>query len=680
MIKYRFAGITAALLAAMQMWAAPLTPQQSLDLALAAAPMKLKGHSAQYRLAMTRAAENGGAGVYLFTRGETGGFILTAADDKAPAFLGYGDRAFDADGQAAPAFLYWIDQIAREVGFAAGNAAYAPVRAAMEREPIAPMCTTKWNQDSPYNDMCPVVNGGISVTGCSATAAAQVLKYHNWPLVGNGEVSYTLEATGETLSIDLGSTSFNWDAMLDSYMDGAGTPEQREAVALLMKALGYGMSMMYSPTGSGAYSFNTARLLAENFRYDKGIRFLYRDWYTLADWNDIVYKSLSEYGPVIYNGQSNAGGHSFVCDGYDKDDLFHINWGWGGVSDGYFLLNALDPSNQGIGGSTSGAGFNYMQDIICDIRPDKHGDSKFAPLLAVNGNLEMKIEGDKLVIPSMVYNSGPGDVETGLFAVVFSPITLFGFPAGESMYSAMEIDGLEQQYGFRGIELGLEDIEKGRYKVGLAYSYSDDSWMPVMLDRMDGGTFGLTVAEDATSVASMKVFSPDIEDVVLPTSYVSGSDLDISATLINNSGRPVNGYAQAILIPAVGELKDIDKKLGHSLRVKISIADGKKRSLVIKSPITESEELADGDYRILIVMQDAAGGYIPLSEAQTVRYTAALSGVSVAEADDASGASVYYTLEGIRVAEVQPGSVVPTLPAGVYLVRTGNKTVKTVVR
>lgn len=667
MNKHKLIGVAAVVCCAMQMWGAPLTPQQSLDLALAGAPMKVRGASAEYRLSMARSSADGKAGVYVFTRGESGGFILASADDNVPVLLGYGDRAFGTDGLAAPSFLYWIDEAAREVAYAGGHAVKSPVREGVQREPIPPMCTTIWNQDSPYNDMCPVVNGRVSVTGCAATSAAQVLKYHNWPPAGKGTVSYYLRTTGETLSIDLENTTFDWDSMLDTYEYGAGTPEQRAAVALLMKAVGYGLNMNYSPEASGAYSSDTGRLLGENFSYDKSLRFLNRDWYAFDEWNDIVYKSLSEYGPVIYNGQSNAGGHSFVCDGYDKDDYFHINWGWGGVSDGYFLLNALDPFNQGIGGSTSGDGFNFMQDIICDIRPDKTGESVFAPCLAVGGELIMKVKDGKLVIESMVYNNGPGKVDSGWFSILFTPVTMFGFDAAETIYSSMEMGGLDQMYGYSGIELPLDEFEQGRYRVQLAYSYDGETWLPVMTYSGTPDKFGLSVAEKSF-VAAINEDVPDVADVALPAVIKADEPLDIKMTVVNNTGVHINTYLRAFLIPATGNLEDVRETLGAANRVRLSVPDGREAEVSITSVMTMQGGLPSGDYRLVIAAEDGARGYLPVMEPQPVH---CIVSSDVCDIEDSAETQTcgYYTLDGIKAAEAVAGECVPALPRGVYILR-----------
>ena len=224
---------------------------------------------------------------------------------------------------------------------------------------------------------------------------------------------------------------FRWDLMLNDYLpvfDGHAlridaTEQQQEAVARLMVAAGHSVEMGYSPEASGATSIRIGRALGLYFRYDKSLRYLQRDYYPLDEWEEIIYTSLLNDGPVIYDGQANIGGHSFVCDGYSADGYFHFNWGWGGMSDGYFLLDALDPINQGIGGADSG--FNYMQDIIVGIRPDRSGDSEWGATVVSDSRLDMTYtrKTNILTVTNMIYNAGPGDIESGMIGLRISDRT-----------------------------------------------------------------------------------------------------------------------------------------------------------------------------------------------------------------------------------------------------------------
>ena len=466
--------LAAAIATGADTMAAPVSPEEALSRAVTTSAARLGAKAGGYTLRHTCKTDGRNA-VYLFESPAADGFIMAPADDALPAVLGYGKAEIcDETGNFAPGFEYWLGYMTRQVAYAAEHPDNVrPRREQAEREPIEPLCDTRWNQSYPYNKFCPTVDERRSVTGCVATAMAQVMKYHNWPETGNGYNEYSWQ--GQTLSMDFFSQEFNWDQMLNEYLnvfDGTAmridaTEEQQDAVALLMQAAGYSVNMGYSPEASGAVSMRIAQSLGEYFRYDRSLRYLQRDFYTLEDWEEIIYNSLKEDGPVIYDGQANIGGHSFVCDGYEREGYFHFNWGWGGMSDGYFLLDALDPINQGIGGADSG--FNYMQDIIVNIRPDRTGDSVWSPIMVCSGGLTAQYTRKTGIvkITSMLYNAGPGEIETGYIGVRFTDRINENT---EPEYVIFQFEELPVMYGFNSLEFELPQLQPGQYDMTPVYT------------------------------------------------------------------------------------------------------------------------------------------------------------------------------------------------------------------
>lgn len=316
---------------------------------------------------------------YIFNRGNNGGFVVVAADDAVTPLLGYSDSgSFDPANIPANMKAY-LEGLTAEIRFASENPeAVRKTNAVNERAAIAPICTTKWSQDDPYNLACPVMNGSRAVTGCVATAMAQIMKAHNWPVKGVGTKEYSWKYNNSTYSTTckFSEHTYDWDNMLDTYTSSQpGTDAERKAVAQLMYDCGAGVEMNYSPIASGATSLNAAIAFVTYFDYDKDLRHVYRSSYYRNEWNDLAYAELAAGRPTLICGANTEGGHAFVCDGYSENDFFHINWGWSGMSDGYFLLTALDPTSQGIGGSNDG--YNTSQTMIVGIqRPT--GDKEFA--------------------------------------------------------------------------------------------------------------------------------------------------------------------------------------------------------------------------------------------------------------------------------------------------------------
>lgn len=312
--------------------------------------------------------------LYIF--GEETGFLVAAASDAVPALLGYGDIGITNENQINPELKWWLEEYSRQIEYAetaglCSNPDDNGKRFASDFSSISPLVKTTWNQDAPYNNLCPILGGRRCVTGCAATALAQVMKYYEWPTKGTGSSSYVWNNT--TLSFNYGSTTFDWAHMLNEY-SGFSTTTQKNAVATLMSAAGIAVEMDYSLDGSSTQSYKIGEALQNYFGYQKGINYYMRDYYNSEKWDELVYTTLRDFGPVLYGGQSGDGGHQFVIDGYSNNGYFHVNWGWGGISDGYFLLSALDPYTQGIGGSDSG--FNYQQDIIGRVAPSKNGEQK----------------------------------------------------------------------------------------------------------------------------------------------------------------------------------------------------------------------------------------------------------------------------------------------------------------
>lgn len=232
---------------------------------------------------------------------------------------------------------------------------------------VAPLLgRIQWNQDSPYNNLCPIINastGERAATGCVATAMAQVMRYYKWPARGAGSNQYTY--SNNTLYLDFSQTVFDWNNMTETY-SATSTQAQNDAVATLMYNCGVAVKMSYGPSSS-AYSNDMALALINNFGYDPKLQYANRNYYTKTEWQDLLKTDLDALRPILYGGNSDSGGHQFVCDGYDTNNLFHINWGWGGQADGYFEISALNPESVGIGGG-NGGGFNYNQDMVYGVQ------------------------------------------------------------------------------------------------------------------------------------------------------------------------------------------------------------------------------------------------------------------------------------------------------------------------
>lgn len=352
-------------------YADTLTPDEALTRALGQTPAKQIGlnKTNSWKLVETRSVDAQPA-VYVFNRQQAPGYVVVAADDATTPLLGFSDADnFPTDPADIPdGFNYWLAEMAREVAANAANPATAQLQAPtlkVSRSNIDPLVKTVWNQTAPYNNSCPTINGVRTYTGCVATAMAQLMKYHQYFKYPDSNTSdtysYTWAYTNQTLSYDFRNARFDWGNMLNTYATGS-TSTQQAAVANLMFACGVATDMNYKPSSSSSNRRNLAVGMVQRMGYSKGMVIYNRDYYSLEEWEDIVYDNLRNYGPVYYEGSDNNGSHAFICDGY-QNGYWHINWGWGGKYDQYTLLTVLRPENSN--------GFTSYQAILSYIRPDR---------------------------------------------------------------------------------------------------------------------------------------------------------------------------------------------------------------------------------------------------------------------------------------------------------------------
>ena len=367
--------------------AAPRSEQEALGEAFAfmnsgSMVFRAQAQSNSLTLAWTAMQDNGQPAFYVFNRGTNDGFILISAEDRTRTVLGYADSGTFSEADMPINMRYWLQNYSRMIAYAATLPALPDgVRKAPQRThaytPIEAICQTKWNQGDPYNQKCPYDSDNKrSVTGCAATAAAQVMKAHNHPVNGVGSHSYVWTNSADqnqTLSVDFGNTTYDWANMTNTY-SFSSKPVAKNAVSTLMYHCGVACDMDYSSQESGASAIAMMNGLVSYFDYDPGIRCLYKDYMGEKAFLNAIIEDLQAGRPVYFAGFTpRGGGHAFVCDGLDADGLVHINWGWGGNCDGHFQVSVLNPDDQGIGGSATNDSYTEGVSAYTQIRPNAGG-------------------------------------------------------------------------------------------------------------------------------------------------------------------------------------------------------------------------------------------------------------------------------------------------------------------
>lgn len=663
--------LAAAVVAAVGVTASAevLSPEQALGRALPSARRAAPGVTQQPVLAYTAEADELPA-VYVFAK-ENKGFMVVSADDLATPLLGFVDNGnFDADNMA-PALKYWLDEYARQIAYARANGvdeAAPRLARTLGRAEIAPKLKTTWNQGAPYNQLCPEA----CPTGCVATAASQVMNFFKYPEEPvTIDLSYNASVNGKSvnLELDLKDFKFDWSNMLDNYTSSA-TAEQKLAVAQLMQAIGYAVEMSYASSASGAQTYRVGYFLAEKFGYDKSVQYLSRDCYTLDEWEDMLYNQLSTVGPVLYDGTTiNNEGHAFVMDGYKEDEgeaFFHLNWGWGGVSDGYFTVGALDPATMGTGGAASGLGFNYDQNATINLKPDKGGE--YTPVIAAQGQgLSITPGSFNLGREVTVAYTGGGFYSYSMYKIPEVKFGLHIVGEGQDFYRWNDTPSkdLATLYGKTSYTVLLSGVkENSTYVLTPAYKIGDNKYemdLPYGAVRkyvLKTSTYNgelIPVAADLDVTAEMS----DLE-------FKLNTRVDFSGKFVNDTETYFFGHvAPAFLEKVYGEYEIVNARPNFTLNV----APGETVEWKDTFRVTNAVGLTSGNYYYFGFVNPETGAI--MGDLVKFFFGVPSTGIDDVEIDTEAPAE-YYNLQGIRVAEPKAGEI--------YIVRRGDKATKEYVK
>lgn len=295
------------------------------------------------------------------------GVVFISKDDDIEPVLGISDEDFDVNNMPC-GMKWWLNTANKSLErMKAKGITYSANPMAASGRPTY-FIKTYWNQGTPFNNLCPQINGSAAPTGCIATAMAQIMKHYQYPATSKGTGIYSVttykdkndkEGTTKWYKRELGHT-YQWTAMLSSY--GLVSKDENDAVATLMADAGAASQMNYQANSSGTIEWYAAKGFAENFRYDSlAISCLQRDFYTDAEWMEMVRKEMEAKQPVLYCGSDEIeGGHAFLLDGIQSDGKVHVNWGWGKSGDGWFDIDVLRPNITGF----TGEGFNIGQSMV----------------------------------------------------------------------------------------------------------------------------------------------------------------------------------------------------------------------------------------------------------------------------------------------------------------------------
>ena len=422
---------------------------------------------------------------YVFNN-DAGGFVIIAGDDAVTPVLGYTSTgSFDAenlpDGLKDLLKSYERQIAALGSSYQANQTA---TRAAFTGEKL--LNTAKWNQNEPFNKYTP----NNYPTGCVATAGAIVMKHHGYPAKGTGSHSYTWNGKTLTANFELG---YDWANMPAKY--DVTTAAAFDGVARLMADLGVAVEMKYNKTGSGAYIGNLVTALQKYYGYSKLSHLMAIEDVGAEAWNGRLREEIDANRPVLYaaSDANTGGGHAFVIDGY-KDESFSVNWGWGGLCDGFYKIGALNPESAG---EPTGDKYNADQSAVFGLQPSD-GKEKISGLGFVKYDGLMQ-----------VLNMNVTDVKKGQKFDVYSlPIANNGDHAytGECALALMNAKGELREI------LSSVSIEN----FGIGHYYPVFTFYPTSKIDAEPGDYLAIMAKEEGSEEYIELYDPNNERMRLP--------------------------------------------------------------------------------------------------------------------------------------------------------------------
>jgi uncharacterized repeat protein (TIGR02543 family) len=485
--------------------------------------------------------------LYVVSTTRQDGFVLVSGDERFADVLGYSDKHGFSE-QDMPenmrVFLQgYIDEMKHLQSVDYQPKAVVRRAAAVAKTDISPLMTTQWNQRAPFNDLCPMDNDKRSVTGCVATAMAQVINYHiqheQGPTALKADIpGYTTKAKNiEVPSIVAATAPFPTKELLkDTYItEDNRSEEEKNAVAELMYYCGVSIEMNYTNNNSGAFTCDVPNALVKYFGFDTTVRLEIRGEYSYAGWIDLIYGELAAERPVMLAGGKPTGAHSFVTDGFDATNtLFHINWGWGGKSDDYFALSVLNPDDAGQTGAAAGSGgYTMEQDAIIGIQHVGTIPGPTDPQCLYTA--DYRVEGTDILFAAYNYTGSDNQFDFGLGVYDADKIELF-----KTLYANLNLHNGAYFPTLKTSAICTDFANQTKKLIPITKIHGTDTWIP----GTDPDINYFTVVYDAHGVPTLTAHpAHDFQNTTfsVPKYVYVNSSTAIKTTFINN-GEEYYGY------------------------------------------------------------------------------------------------------------------------------------------
>ena len=443
-------------------------------------------------------------------------FVLRATDRRLPAVLGYADSLSDKEIELPPALIEWMSHYDPSV----------PLIPPVCSDSVKPLLTSQWAQSAPFNDSVPKYAGSSrAAAGCVATAMAQIMYYYRYPDQGIGEHGYRWYNSDSTRTDSLyahfGSTTYVWNDMHNTYKAAYIPPAKRATIAQLLYHCGVAVDMRYDSGKdhqSSAYTKHVPSALETYFGYDPNYQALNKSIYSYDSLAALIRDELRRKHPVLINASNGKSGHAFICDGFNAEGYFHINWGWGGVADGYYLLPNLKPSDNPE--DTTRATYNKSMCFYVGIQPPA-ADPYIFPYQMGSDSVTFsrdtwEITDTFTMTVHKMQNFGLHNY-SGAYGVALSPCTeddLF-----DSTFVSLKA-GYHKTVLMKRDSLILPQLPNGQYKLCAVYK-DQHQWLPMPC----------RYADTYTTIY--------VCDGVVSTTYPEGCDIPTKTPLISDSDEVV---------------------------------------------------------------------------------------------------------------------------------------------
>lgn len=672
MTHKKIIAMALGVLTTLSMTAAPRTATQAVEVARSFAKhINLSARAGISSLTPSRRSMKGLASdnhaYYIVNVGEQDGFIVVSGDDRFKPVLGYATEGHISADEVLPDGLqYWLTFLSEEmeaailagyegasvaereesVLYGNSNAAEDFVKSGASIEnaystSVSPLLTTKWNQNSPYNNRTPNF-----ATGCVATGIAQVMNFWKYPVRGTG--SHT-NAYFPQYSADFAATTYDWANMKDVYGGRYDTKAEVDAVSTLMFHLGVATDMRWTADNSGTPNMYGAYALINFFGYNKNLYAEGRDYLSLGAWKALILDQLYSGHPLCYSGMTSAtsgAGHFFVLDGYDASTgKFHFNWGWGGAYDGYFDITALEPGGAGQAGALSGS-YNYYQQVFVNVQPTETGDyvahydaETVVPVSNTCKKQKVVFHATHLTNNALSFTGTIGlaiyDANGKLADYVASPQNFPGNLNVGSSYS-----------GELEVEVNLNGVADGQYVVCVAAQHQDHKATPYPVRAFYGRPtyYNMTVAGDNVTFVAQKQ-EAQVEEQEAPAIVNPLAPNTLYQNVVSTFQIKLKNVGAVVFCDEVGVC--IQKGSRDSQRQYITtpcrLMPGEEKTITLSGKVLREP----GQYKLIPCFGDN-GSYNRL-ENQVLDVTiqdeaSPIDGVRVSDSCDE-----IYTLQGVRV-------------------------------